>query len=83
MQEILAIAIGLSTFAKATAGRVVVLYSDNSGAEKCTAKGAARSFDHNALVHSMWCQALLQRFYLWVKRVPSDANIADAPSRFD
>ena len=28
-----------------------------SGAEHGTAKGSARAFDHNALIHSVWMQA--------------------------
>ena len=52
-----------------------------SGAEHGTAKGSARAFDHNALIHSVWMQALLQHFALWVYRVPTDDNLSDLPSR--
>ena len=51
------------------------------GAEHGTAKGSARAFDHNALIHSVWMQALIQRFQLWVYRVPTDDNLSDLPSR--
>ena len=61
----------------------MVLYSDNSGAEKCTTGGAARSSDHNHIVHAVWLQAFLQRFQLWIERVPTVDNISDPPSRFD
>ena len=52
-----------------------------AGAEHGTAKGSARAFDHNALVHSVWMQALMQRFQLWAYRVPTDDNLSDLPSR--
>ena len=39
--------------------------------------------DHNALIHCVWTQALLQRFRLWVQRVPTEDNLSDLPSRFD
>ena len=33
------------------------------------------------MVHEIWSQALANRMHLWVERVPSKENIADAPSR--
>jgi len=44
--EILAIALGLSTFASETCGRNVVVFSDNTGAEAASRKGTAASWDH-------------------------------------
>lgn len=52
-----------------------------TGAEHATAKGSSRAWDHNQLVHAIWLQALLQRFHLWVIRVPTEDNVADLPSR--
>ena len=72
----------LSTFSNELQGEQVVLYSDNKGAEATTAKGSARAFDHNALVHEIWSHALRYNFHLWIERVPSKLNIADSPSRF-
>ena len=46
-------------------------------------KGAAKAFDHNALVHNIWTFALHHRIDLWVERVPSELNISDCPSRWD
>ena len=37
--EILAIALGVSTFADSIAGRRVIVFSDNKGAESATQKG--------------------------------------------
>ena len=60
-----------------------MLFSDNSGAEKATAKGSPRAFDHNALIHEIWTHAVAHDIKLWVERVPSEFNISDSPSRFD
>jgi hypothetical protein len=45
---------GLSTFAGDIRGRKVVVHSDNTVAEYGMRKGRARSFDHTAVVHSVW-----------------------------
>ena len=79
--EILAILLALSTFRVDLEGRKVVLYSDNVGAEKGTARGSARAWDHNRLVHQIWTVAINCRIKLWVERVPSKENLADCPSR--
>ena len=80
--EIIAIMMALSTFSKELQGEKVVVYSDNKGAEATAAKGSARAFDHNALVHEIWSHALWHSIHLWIERVPSKFNIADSPSRF-
>ena len=61
----------------------MIVFSDNVGAEKCTAGGAAKAHDHNRIVHGIWAHAFHSRFNLWLERVPTENNIADAPSRFD
>jgi len=83
LQEIIAIMMALSTFSAELQGRRVILFSDNSGAEKSTSKGSAKAFDHNQLVHAIWSHAVAHSIHLWVKRVPSKDNIADCPSRFE
>ena len=52
--EMLAQCVALSTWAHALAGRRVVFFSDNSVAECTFRKGAAKSRDHNHLVHQFW-----------------------------
>ena len=79
--EILAIAVGLSTFADALRGRKVRIFSDNVVAEGALRRGAARAFDHNGLIHAAWTLALAERIHIWVDRVPSKLNISDLPSR--
>ena len=44
--ELLAIALGLSTFSEIFKGRRVWLWSDNTGSEYGTKKGSAASWDH-------------------------------------
>ena len=80
-QEIMAIMMALSTFSADLTDRKVILFSDNRGAEATTAKGSAKAFDHNALVHEIWLHAMKYKIHLWVTRVPSKYNIADCPSR--
>jgi hypothetical protein len=79
--ELLALALGLSTFGAQCRERRVRLFSDNVGAERCTKKGSAREWDHTALIHSIWLKAARLQAQLWVERVPTAENIADLPSR--
>jgi hypothetical protein len=79
--ELLGIALGLCTFASMLSGRSVRAYCDNVGGEHAMAAGAARSKDHNRMIHSMWMLALQLDIALWVDRVPTKENIADLPSR--
>ena len=51
--EILAIAVGLATFANELRGRRVVVWSDNTGAESASRKGTARSWDHAVMIHDI------------------------------
>ncbi len=54
---------------------------DNTAAEAVTSKGSSRAVDHNALVHEIWTLALGYGMNIWIDRAPSDANVADLPSR--
>ena len=57
--EILAIAVGLSTFAEEIMGERLFIYSDNVGAEGAVREGKAKRWDHAKLVHSIWDAALV------------------------
>ncbi len=46
-------------------------------------RGTARSWDHAQLVHEQWLHAVVNRMHLYVRRVPTDDNVADLPSRLD
>ena len=79
--ELLSIALGVCSFAQRLAGRNVVIWSDNTGAEKATEKGTTKNFDQGCVVHSLWRRFLELHMGVWVMRVPTDDNIADEPSR--
>ena len=79
--EVLAIALGLSTFINELAGHKVVIYSDNVGAEHSCRKGTAKCWDHASMIHGIWSMALFAKMSLWIERVPSEENLADLPSR--
>ena len=79
--ELLAIALGFSTFANILEGRRVMVWSDNVGSESCARKGTARQWDHACIVHSLWKRAAALHCELFVQRVPTADNIADLPSR--
>ena len=79
--ELLAIAFGLSSFGEIIKGRRVYVWSDNTGSEHATRKGAAKAFDHCCVVHSIWSKAAEIGIDMQVGRVATEANIADLPSR--
>ena len=79
--EMLAIALGLSTFAAELKGRSVVVFSDNKGAESAARKGVAKAWDHCEIIHEIWTLAFQIGAHLWIERVSSVDNISDLPSR--
>ena len=79
--ELLAIALGISTFKEKLAGRMVRIWCDNAGGENVLRTGSARSVDHNLTVHGVWLHAARTGYGIWVERVPTKDNIADLPSR--
>jgi hypothetical protein len=79
--ELLSISLGFETFSEKLRGRKVVVHSDNTGSEASIRRGSARSNDHAQLVHSQWLKAAVLSLTLFIKRVATDDNIADLPSR--
>ena len=79
--EVLAIAVGLATFAEELRGRKVIVWSDNKGAEAACRKGSAKSWDHAVMIHDIWSLALKNDTAIWIERVASDDNLSDLPSR--
>lgn len=43
--------------------------------------GAAKSFDHGCVVHSIWLMLARIGCGAWIERVPTKDNISDLPSR--
>ena len=72
--EILAVALGLSTWADRLRGRDVVIYSDNTVAEFCLKKGSAKALDHCALIHAFWVSVLDLDLRVWIERVPTGST---------
>ena len=81
--ELLAIALGLSTFGELLLGRNVRVWSDNTGSEHATRRGASKQFDHNCIAHCIWLVAARLKIGMQIERVATDDNIADLPSRED
>ena len=79
--EILAIAVGLSTFADELRGRKVLVFSDNTGAEAASRRGSTKCSDHCRLIHEIWSHCWANSIHIWIERVPSKDNISDLPSR--
>ena len=79
--ELLAIGLGVSTFAEKLKGRRVRVWCDIAGGESTLRAGAAKASDHNLIVHALWLHAARVGYGLWVERVASKDNIADLPSR--
>jgi hypothetical protein len=79
--ELLAIALGLSTFGELVRDRTVHTWSDNAGAESSCVKGSAKQWDHACVVHSIWIKAAELKASLFIDRVSTADNLADLPSR--
>ena len=46
-------------------------------------RGRARAWDHAQLVHAQWLHIAQLRALVFIKRVATDDNLADLPSRGD
>jgi len=79
--EMVAIALGISTFKDYLRDKHVMLFSDNVGAEGAIKKGSAKCFDHCHIVHTIWLMLMRLNASVYVTRVPTEDNVADLPSR--
>ena len=73
--------IALGLWAERLRGRRIILFVDNDAAKECLIKGTTRSKASAKLVTDFWTKAAECELYIWVERVASAANPADAPSR--
>ena len=80
-QEIMAVYLGLKTFAKQIEGKCVHVWIDNTSSEGAFRRGAAKAADHNVIAHLVWQHAAKMGMPLFIHRVPTKDNIADLPSR--
>ena len=81
--EVLAVARALATCGCLVAGGRVSLYVDNDASAAAIAKGCthASAPEVNALVRCIWSMASSFDVALWIERVGTKSNPADAPSR--
>ena len=69
--EMLAIGLGVSSFAHLISNRRVVIWSDNTGAETAVKSGKAKAFDHTCLAHCLWVQLIKLKTEVFIQRVPT------------
>ena len=79
--EILAIILGLETFKERIKGKLLRIWTDNSGGEHSLRQGSSKTNDYNALVHFFWLTCQKLNIDVDIRRVPTDDNIADGPTR--
>ena len=73
--------IALELWAERLRGRRVIMFVDNDAAKECLIKGTTKARASAQLVANFWCKAAETELFIWVERVASAANPADAPSR--
>ena len=79
--ELLAILMGVETFRNKVKNANVRVWTDNIGGECALRKQSGKKSDHNAIVHLTWLKAAQLGSGLFMHRVPTNANIADGPTR--
>jgi len=79
--EILAIILGIETFKEKMRGKLLRIWTDNSGGEHSLRQGSSRTNDYNALVHFFWLYCQKLNIDVDIRRVPTADNIADGPTR--
>ena len=79
--ELLPAAMALSIWGPKLIGRKLILFVDNDGARGSLIKGVSTSRPSARIVNWFWHTAAENELYVWVDRVPSKSNPADAPSR--
>ena len=79
--EIYPAVVGVKLWSAMLAERCVILFIDNEAARGALIKGSTTSAASAALVGEFWDHIARLGAHVWIERVPSHANIADAPSR--
>ena len=64
-------------------GRRVILFVDNDAAKQSLVGGTSVNLASAYLVDTYWTRVVECALSMWVERVASKANPADAPSRFE
>ena len=79
--ELAPAAAAMTTWGEAVRGRHVLVFVDNNGARAGLVKGISRAKESAQLVEDFWRLVAKLGAFVWVERVPSRSNPADAPSR--
>ena len=79
--ETLAVLVALKLWAKALASKHLVAFVDNEGCRFLILKGCSGNSNLSKLVHEIAKEEEANCTFAWYSRVPSEANIADFPSR--
>ena len=78
---LLALVLCVRLWRKLIQNRPCVMYVDNNGTNNVAISGSARTFPGSSLVAALLSQEDAACVTAWYARVPSQSNIADAPSR--
>jgi hypothetical protein len=81
--ELLPILLARTTWHSVMAGRLNVTFVDNDGARFSMIRGFSSVLDNARIIGQVWMADAVHSMFSWYARVPSAANLADAPSRLD
>lgn len=79
--ETFAVLIAFNLWSKQLASKHVVLFLDNEGCRHLILRGFSGNENISKLVHEIAKEEEKISCFPWYARVPSEANIADSPSR--
>ena len=79
--EVYPAVVTLSVWGQRLKGRRIIAFVDNDAAKEALIKGTSSSKASARLVTDFWRRAAEMELYIWIERVASIANPADAPSR--
>eukprot|EP00438_Fugacium_kawagutii_P004538 Skav222280 [mRNA] locus=scaffold807:136980:138029:- [translate_table: standard] len=81
MVEMFAVVVALKTFEEKLKGSWALLFVDSESVQGALVKGYSAKEDLCELVGKFWDIAQSIKIYLYIDRVPTDANPSDPPSR--
>ena len=79
--EMLAIILGVYTFASLIQGNLVTVFNDNAGVVHSVLRAASRIPEINQMVARLWLRVATEKLGMVISKVESDANPSDEPSR--
>jgi len=83
MIELVAAVAALQTFSHQLRGKSLLLFVDAEAVEGALIKGYSARSDICQLISVFWDLALELKCLIYIDRVPTDANVADGPSRLN